>query len=176
MVAMQNHLWSATNSFGLNTAYSMVRKAWREYERCSKATNSDDRRDAAINCAITLWHMTDWVWAGIAPMAATSREVAKLLEVSGRRPEKSDLVKWALKYCPELEICQSICNGSKHVTCEAPVETKMTAPDQNERGPGRQLVAGIEIVDKDGTTHGMNVLYRAFEFWYHQASSHNVLL
>ena len=54
MSIIYNHLLSALGSFGLGTAYSMVMKASREYQRCTNAGSDDDRRDSAINCAITL--------------------------------------------------------------------------------------------------------------------------
>lgn len=175
MATMYNHLWTATGSFGLHSAYDMVRKAWREHQRCVNATSSDDRRDAAINCAITAWHLTDWIWAGISSTTASRPEVAELLGVRGRRPEKDDFVKWAIRNCPALEICQSICNGSKHVSCRDLEATRMTAPGPKERGPGRQLVARIEIVDGSDTKDAIEVLGRVVEFWIHQATNECVL-
>lgn len=176
MATIYNSLWTATGSFGLQSGYDMVRKAWREHQRCLKAVSSDDRRDAAINCAITAWHLTDWIWAGMASGSALRPEVADLLGVRGRRPTKDDFVKWAIQSCPELAVCQSICNGSKHVAYSNLEETRMAAPDPHERAPGCQLVARIEIVDGAEVTDAIEVLAHVVDFWVRQATNECVLL
>ncbi|MFM0072603.1 hypothetical protein PQQ86_15715 [Paraburkholderia sediminicola] len=175
MSVMSNHLLSATGSFGLNTAHSMVKKAWREYQRCTNAASNDDRRDAAINCAITLWHMNDWVWNGIAAAARDKPELKDLLGVTGRRLTKDDLVKWAVSACPELNVCQSICNGSKHVVCAGITAARMTPDDVDKTSEVENAVGRLEIIDDEGVRDGIEVLYKAFEFWYHHATNDNVL-
>lgn len=175
MSVMNDHLLSATGSFGLESAHSMVLKAWREYQRCTNAGSNDDRRDAAINCAITLWHMNDWVWNGIAASARDKLELKALLGATGRRLEKDDLVKWAVSACPELNVCQSICNGSKHVVCLGITEARMTPDDDQKTSGGEKAVGRLEIVDAGGVRDGIEVLYKAFEFWHHHATNDNVL-
>ncbi|MYM30333.1 hypothetical protein GTP58_18535 [Duganella sp. CY15W] len=175
MAIMENHLSSALGSFGLHSPYDMLKKAWREYERCTKSDNDDDRRDAAINGAITLWHMNDWVWNGITDYGRKKDEVRALLGVTGPRAEKDDLVKWAVGRCPELAICQSICNGSKHVVCIGIKEANLVSSNPNSPNvkttPGR-----LEIVDGSGNTlDAPDVLRKAFDFWYHHATNANVL-
>lgn len=168
MGIMKNHLQSATGSFGLESAYSMVMKASREYQRCTGAGSNDDRRDAAINCAITLWHLNDWVWNGISKSSRGKPELTELLGVTGRRAEKDDLVKWATSSCPELNLCQSICNGSKHVVCVGIKGARMA--------PGGDGVLNVlEIVDDSGVRDGIQVLQTALEFWHHHATNDNVL-
>jgi hypothetical protein len=176
MATLNDRLWTATGSFGLESGCDMVKKAWREHQRCLHADTSDDRRDAAINCAITAWHLTDWIWTGMARTCASRPEVATLLGVSGRLPTKVDFIKWAVRKCPELEICQSICNGSKHVACVDLDDTRMAAPDPNERRPGRQLVARIEIVDDGRTRDAIEVLGRVIDFWTWQVTNEYVIL
>jgi hypothetical protein len=175
MSIMSNHLLSATGSFGLESAYSMVAKASREYQRCTKAQSNDDRRDAAINCAITLWHMNDWVWNGISATARDKPELKKLLGVTGRRLKQDDLVKWAVSACPELNVCQSICNGSKHVVCVGITEARMTSDKDQKTSEGEQALGRLQIVDDGGVRDGIEVLYKAFLFWHHHASNDNVL-
>ncbi|MBJ6749556.1 hypothetical protein [Geomonas anaerohicana] len=176
MSIMNNHLLSAVGSFGLGTAHSMVMKAWREYQRCVNAGSDDDHRDAAINCAITLWHLNDWVWNGIAVSARDKLEVKQLLGVTGRRLEKDDLVKWAVTSCPELKVCQSICNGTKHVVCLGITEARLTPADVQKPAEEGKVLGRLEIVDAGGVRDGIQVLYKGFEFWHHHATNDNVLL
>ena len=174
MAVMNNHLLSATGSFGLVSAQSMVSKAWREYQRCTRAGSDDDRRDAAINCAITLWHLNDWVWSGISASGREKPELRSLLGVTDRRLKQDDLVKWAVGACPELSICQSICNGSKHVVCEG-ITARMAPANSAQASQDQHAVARLEIVDAAGVRDGIEVLCKAFEFWHHHATNENVL-
>ncbi len=46
--------------------HDIFRKLYREKQRFEKAGSDNEGRknqvDAAVNFAITAWHMTDWVW------------------------------------------------------------------------------------------------------------------
>jgi hypothetical protein len=154
MSIIEKHLLGAAASFGLKSAHDMLKKAYREHTRCANAQSDDDRRDAAINGAITLWHMNDWVWNGITE--------------SGRnRPELKTLL--AVRECPELEICQSICNGSKHGVCRGIAEARVTTAAGQHRGI-------LEIVDHANTVHdAMDVLMKGLMFWHHHAITENLL-
>jgi hypothetical protein len=152
----------------------MAKKAWRELRRCIDANSSDDRRDAAINCAITAWHMTDWAWVAIAANDRHNLEVAALLGVQGHQLTRDDLVKWAISECPELVICQAICNGSKHVVCND-LSAELTAPDRDERGPGRSLVARAEILHDGSRLDAIGVLEKAVYFWARQATNDSAM-
>lgn len=172
---MQHKLYHAVGSFGMNRATDMTAKAWRELERCRHAVTSDDRRDAAINCAITLWHMIDWVWAAIEAKKGDRLEVAEVLGVKGRKLERNDLVTWALAKCPELAICQGICTGSKHVGADQPRQTGMGAPDPASR-PGKQQVATLYVVEDGEQIDAIKVLFEALDFWTYQATQEPVIL
>lgn len=176
MSVMNSHLLSATGSFGLESAHSMILKARREYQRCKNARSTDDRRDAAINCAITLWHMNDWVWNGIAASARDNLALKSLLGVTGRRLERDDLVRWAVSACPELNVCQSICNGSKHVVCVGITEARMTPDDDPKTSEEEKAIGRLEIVDDGGVRDGIKVLYRAIEFWHYHATENTHVL
>jgi hypothetical protein len=172
MSVMHTTLFTATSSFGLQTAAEMAYKAQRDYHRCKQAKTSDDRRDAALNCAITAWHICEWVWAGIAKLDRRSKEIAEVLGVSGRPMNSNDVVAWALRKCPELEICQSICNGTKHVNSEKSVATTMAAPDPAERRPGKQLVARAIVIGPDGVEQNIeDVLGDVVYFWLAQLTN-----
>lgn len=171
MSAMHTTLWSATSSFGLHEAAQMVHKLFREYQRYT-----DDRRDAAINGAITAWHLCEWVWVGITELDRRSVEIAGVLGVSGRPMTSNDVVLWALRECPSLEICQSICNGTKHVISDRSIATSMTEPDPAERGPGKQLVARAVVIGSDGVERNIEgVLLDVFTFWAHQLTNEGAM-
>lgn len=72
----------------------------------------------AFNCAVTAWHLVDWVWA-TAPDYACDDISRLLVHRPGLRGFKTALVR---KH-RALRICQQIANGSKHMTLENPDPT-----------------------------------------------------
>ena len=163
-----NTLLTAAGSFGLESGAAMIEKGWREYHRCDGATNDADRRDAGINCAITIWHINDWMWAAIAQLGRRDAEIAKYLDVSGEKISKDDLVSWAVKNCPELEICQAICNGSKHVALRGLRSTEMIASNDGADREEKKLVV---IEENNSQRSALRVYLAALEFWTHQATN-----
>lgn len=176
MTAIHTTIWSASSSFGLDTAAGMAHKLYRDYERYRNATSTDDRRDAAINGAVTAWHMCEWVWAGITNYDRHSADIKAFLGIVGRPMERGDIQDWAERECPSLSICRSICNGSKHVISDKSMHTEMDAPDPNERGRGKQLVARAIVRHTDGSEIDMGrVLCDAFDFWGRQVTNEGAL-
>ncbi|MDV2987601.1 UNVERIFIED_CONTAM: hypothetical protein Q9R58_25155 [Methylobacteriaceae bacterium AG10] len=169
MSVMNSTLWSATGSFGLQDAHAMVKKAWREFERSRNADEDDNRRDAALNCAMTVWHVCDWAWAGMAAQGRWKPEFLQLLGVVGRNAKKEDFVAWAVRECPALEICQSICNGTKHVHADRAIRTKTE--------PGVQTGDPVRMLLDDGTDRDIfPILEEAVYFWIRQATNEAVML
>ncbi|WP_292035561.1 MULTISPECIES: hypothetical protein [unclassified Brevundimonas] len=165
MAVMHTTLWGASGSFGMQEASAMARKASRELQRAENAAETDDRVDAAINCAITAWHMTDWCWNGITATNRNSQEVARY--IGAVTPlKKSDLVAWAIRECPELELCQSICNGSKHVKSERLIQTQA-----RHAGDDPTSVAALTITDGPAERDAIEVLRAAVWFWGRQATN-----
>ncbi|RYH58033.1 MAG: hypothetical protein EON54_11650 [Alcaligenaceae bacterium] len=167
-----NTLLSAAGSFGLESGAAMIAKGWREYHRCDRATNDEDRRDAGINCAITIWHVNDWIWAAIAKFGRRDAELAEYLGVYGEKISKDDLVSWAVKTCPELEICQAICDGSKHVGLRGLRSTEMIASDDRADREVQNLV----VIEENGNERPALSVYRAaLDFWTNEATNFHAM-
>ncbi len=116
--------------------------------------------------------MCEWVWAGITTNDRHSNDIKAFLGVTGRPMALGDVQDWAEGECPELLICRSICNGTKHVKSDGSISTGMAAPDLDERGPGKQLVARAIVEHADGTTTDMGrVLFEAYCFWGNQVTN-----
>lgn len=176
MTATHTTIHSASSSFGLSTAAMMAYKLYRDYQRYLNATSTDDRRDAAINGAITAWHMCEWVWVGITSFDRNNADIKAILGIVGRPMEHGDVQDWAERECPSLTICRSVCNGSKHVISDKSMLTEMDAPDSDERGRGKQLVARAMIERPNGSTIDMEkVLLDAVVFWGQQVTNEGAM-
>jgi hypothetical protein len=92
------------HAFRMRSAQDAFRKLHRELQRYKSGTERVDRIDAAINFAITAWHLTDWVW--IIHKNRLTRE----LGVSSLNSSQ-DLMK---QRCRSLSVCDVIANAAKH--------------------------------------------------------------
>lgn len=156
---MRVSLPSALGSFGQITALEQLQKAERELGRCLNASSEVDLRDAAINCAISLWHINDWVWVSIA-QDRNDDLLSKLFGVSDRRVKKDDFIQWSTAKCPELNIVQSICNASKHV---ATIGVRRSFVINEDLGQNMTFRLAIEA---DGKQYGaIEVFKAAIAFW-----------
>lgn len=110
--------------FGLKTAANLFQKLLWEREQLHRAMAPENYRYPdvtpiylAYNCAITAWHLVDWVWA-----AASDEQRAQLAQrhnfplSDGAKAFKKTL----LQAVPELAACSDIANGSKHFDLTRP--------------------------------------------------------
>ena len=120
------------HSFGITTCREMLAKLDRELERVARGTfGAREIVDHSINCALTAWHMVDWIWQlhfrndeeaqeTLAQKADIDRQ-----ELRGDGSSPPQWFKDALfTLCDGLRDCQAIANGTKHVFLErTPTET-----------------------------------------------------
>jgi len=98
--------------FLLRDTRDLLKKLRFELQQMSLTARHDVEARAyhAFNCAITAWHVTDWLWHDM-PL-----EVRK--QVSDPPPEQNgslqDFQNYTRKDCPALALCYQIATGSKH--------------------------------------------------------------
>jgi hypothetical protein len=119
------------------------------------------RAYTVFNCAVTAWHMTDWVWAELDPK---QREEAQRLAGTDYKIKETDprpLQAYARNVCEALKLCELIANGSKHYVLRSPdalVSTGMTD------GEGKDYGNPIVTVDGNERLVG-DVLWQAVYWW-----------
>jgi hypothetical protein len=108
--------------FALATPAHMLEKLWWEIEQLKRSLEPDDRYRIsgvatyhAFNCAITSWHITDWVWESFG--AKERQHLAQRLNGAFDVTAKDALTKFQdvlrAKH-RSLHICWQIATGSKH--------------------------------------------------------------
>ncbi len=94
--------------FRVQSVHDIFRKLGREKRRFEKAgsnrENLADQVDAAINFAITAWHMTDWVWG------QQKHKLRENFHVRGLKEFQNEM----RQLCPGLAVCDVIANAAKH--------------------------------------------------------------
>jgi hypothetical protein len=112
--------------------------------RCETASlNTIERHDVmgraytAFNCAVTAWHMTDWVWAEL-----DQNQWKEVQEFAGTgcklvATNPKPLQEYVRRSSHALKLCELLANGSKHCVLLRPdlrVRTTMTDGDGADYG------------------------------------------
>ncbi len=167
--------------FRMRSVHDIFRKLYRERRRFELAGSDNEGRqnqvDAAVNFAITAWHMTDWVW---------QRQERELCERFGVRCKREFLNKMR-EQCPDLKVCDVIANAAKHGGTadkredRPEIETVLVAEPVAEGGAGVELYAvvadrkwslRIEVNGRSEDPHAL--FYRVFGFWSQFIQQHCV--
>lgn len=136
-----------------------------------------DQVDAAINFAITAWHMTDWLWV------QHEDKLREHFDVNSRREFQDEM----RRRCPGLAVCDVIANAAKHggvanARKDRPyIETVLIAHPVGEGAGGAELIAVLAqrrwslIIEVDGIPQEPRVLFnRTFLFWHQFIQQHCV--
>ena len=126
--------------FRMTSVHDVFRKLNREMKRLENASNGGERADqvdAAINFAITAWHLTDWVWC------RQEHELREAFKVNGLG-EFQEIIR---RECPALAVCDVIANAAKHGGVahkrkdRPEIETILSAEPATEGAAGVELTA-----------------------------------
>lgn len=166
-------------AFGLKSPAELIEKLEREINRlraAEKPGSEDHKRQAdhAINCALTAWHISDWVF------------VAGLKTSSVRANSLGNFQKQLIGECSELGIWKDLANGSKHFKIDKPEHSNVSkTTDRKTVGGGltrsltrpltrpvvRNLTGGytvlvVEVSMKDGTKMKAETLFdNTLSYW-----------
>ncbi len=165
----------------MRSAHDIFRKMGREKQRFENAESNGeglaDQVDAAINFAITAWHMTDWVWGQHEQVL---HEHFGVNDLPGFQNEMR-------RQYPDLAVCDVIANAAKHGgTAHArenrpEMETILVADSVIEGTAGVELIAelvrrqwSLEI-ETDGTrVDALTLFNKVFRFWHRFIQQHCV--
>jgi hypothetical protein len=143
-------------SFEIRTPEDFLRKLQEEYQDFFNDPTSSRH---AINCAMTAWHLTDWIWA-----TNKQRIQTNIVTVDGI----DDLQRFVIAECPELEVIQCITNGSKHVRQgRSRVQSTHLRGGAFDRGFSRGFdIGGLEVVLDDGSAVWFEDIIKAVaDYW-----------
>jgi hypothetical protein len=131
----------------------------------------------AFNCAVTAWHLADWVWK-----ASTEDQHADTLALLGTTPtgdDEKDFGKFQTairKRSRPLHICRQLATGSKHMIVTRHHDPNVRAEMRWEREPARTgeirandplVVDHYRLVISDNGVEraAVNVFEDAFKDW-----------
>jgi hypothetical protein len=112
----------------------------------------------AFNCAVTAWHMSDWVWR-----SATAEDRAELLsKLAAPATGKGSFAAFTgelVKQHRVLHICRQIATGSKHKIIERDPDPDVRAEEQWHAGCRIWSVGGGSI------TYYVSLMIRDGKIW-----------
>ena len=130
----------AGHAFKMRSVDDIFRKLGNEKRRFEQAEFNGEGRadqvDAAINFAITAWHVTDWVWG------QHKRALREDFGVKTKREFQNKM----RRECSNLAVCDVIANAAKH---GGAAHEKMGRPDVETilvAHPVANDAAGVELI------------------------------
>jgi hypothetical protein len=151
--------WSGA-MFDLKTSRDFYEKLLEDFADLQDSPNS---ARLAINCAITAYHMHEWVWGDwLKADYATWKEL-------GIR-DKNSFLAWIDDNEPWFELMQDICNGSKHFDRKANERTNASggfdrdAFDQSAFD-AQHLEIEVEVRGKKSWVLAEIVIESVVKFW-----------
>lgn len=155
-------------SFELESPADLLAKARRELTQLTRAQHSlsemDSVSDHAFNCAITIWHIADWIWKLYNP------NNTKNLQCLGLK-DFNDLHSLIRRESEAMAICYEIATGSKHMKLDKKPDYKpQVAATEVSDGPSTILATGIFKVLKVDLRNGKrkraeDIFKEAIEYW-----------
>jgi hypothetical protein len=129
------------------------------------ADMQDDPTSArlAINCAITAYHMHEWVWGDwLKSDYATWKKLAIR--------DRDTFLAWLDKNEPWFKLMQDICNGSKHFDRKTSEQTKVTGGFDSggfdeAAFDTQHLEIEVEVDGKKGWVLAETVIEEVVKFW-----------
>ncbi len=171
----------AGHAFKMRLVDDIFRKLGNEKRRFEKAELNGEGRadqvDAAINFAITAWHVTDWVWGQHEHALSECFGVEKLSEFQNTMRQR----------CSDLAVCDVIANAAKHGGAaykkmgRPDVETILVAHPVANDAAGVELLAvqkdlqwSLEIEVDGKRKDPLDLFNRVFRFWHKFIQKHCV--
>lgn len=179
-------------AFGLTTPRDFLEKARRDVRRLRQRplaimvgyNDQHETIDQAINAAVTLWHVTDWL-ANSPPPAAFIQH-AKQASGTAKTNTYGVLRDFALKN-HDLAICHDLANGSKHLELDNPQATQSPGPIAPTSSGSSQGMAAVtsapppyerfvaKVVMPNGDRVPVLEVYdRALAYWDNLFTTHNL--
>lgn len=150
----------------IDSAEALCRKLERTFHR--RSAYGEHQVDWVFDFVVTAWHLVDWV--------ARERNAGGKANVQTTQAQLKS-------QCPELAVCEQVCNGAKHLVLDNPqlkpfsVAADVRGTDDLAGISKMNVVAGAEnvdivltptvsITDKDGNSwQAIDLFRRVLFFW-----------
>jgi hypothetical protein len=165
--------------FAMVTPYHYLRKLHWEVEGLRRVLNENSNFDSHLttayhgfNCAVTAWHMVDWVWESLTP--GQQQELAAEMGMPSANGSK---FRHEMRLaCRAINCCRDIATGSKHKVVSKGADPEVRAAlewdvlhatcESTVEEPMARYRARLVIHDEYGARPALEVFEEAFDFWH----------
>lgn len=144
----------AQKSFELRDSRDILEKLQWELRNlfCRQRHDINACKYHAFNCAVTAWHVTDWLWYDISSELKNERQWNRC----------EDFQRYVRKACPALNLCYEVGRGSKHYLVERNPDSTISTVISDGEG----YDYGNPVIVEGNTRHiAQEVFYKA-KFWF----------
>ena len=140
-------------TFDIKTSQDFFKKLLDDYEEFCKNKTSPR---IALNCAMTAWHLIDWLFREKNPTAA--------------KQEIGNFRKPLIEKCPSLQIMRDLTTGAKHYTI-SDYTPKMKSTELKKGAFSKAFSRGFDIPSliielQDGTKiYFEDEIQKVIDFW-----------
>lgn len=156
---------ASPNAFSMDSPHDMLQKL---------ACDISDLRDVrdgnitlgisrAINCFLTLWHLTDWFWAALR---RNEHARHKWKTVHADKSDVAEIQVWLCANVPAMRVAQQIATSAKHFgVARADANVRTSIKYTTGRISGWPIPIEL-IVELDGTeVPVVHLIESGYEFW-----------
>ncbi|SPR97620.1 phage integrase central domain-containing protein [Cupriavidus taiwanensis] len=115
--------------------------------------------DAALNFAMSAWHLHDWLWADLSEDSNGVDDLSAALD--GGIKTKADFIRAIYRRCPAVRVCRVIATAGKHVKVDTFPEPSLRTRMEHKHDHRRRWQIDLKGVSTPAST----VFKEAFRFW-----------
>ncbi|MGC2048457.1 MAG: hypothetical protein WA635_07595 [Gallionella sp.] len=155
-------------SFGLHDSRDMLEKLRWELSNlfCRQRYNIAVCQYHAFNCAVTAWHVTDWLWQDISSSPELKIKLQEIIHkpLNTLEPFKLEHFQNYVRVdCGALRLCYQIATGSKHCLFERKAADSTISAIISD---GEGYDYGNPIIVEGDTHHMADKVFYEAQFWF----------
>ena len=132
------------------TPKGMLEKLRRELMRLIRAKSNESAEDHAMNCALTAFHVLDYVWHTHFKDSAKARSCIGISAAGNPSDLKREFTEYLTDQSPALRLCQDLAHGFKHVQAWPIPHAKHPGVAGTETKGVLKVIDGPGYIDEDG--------------------------
>lgn len=133
-----------------STSKGMLEKLRRELKRLMRAKSNESAEDHAMNCALTAFHVLDYVWYTHFGDNEKARSCIGISATGNQYDLKREFTEYVTDRSPALRLCQDLAQGFKHVHARPIPQAKYPGVAGTETKGVHKIIDGPGYIDEDG--------------------------
>lgn len=156
---------ASPNAFSMDSPHDMLQKLACDISDLRDAPdwNSTLSASRAINCFLTLWHLTDWFWAALR-RNEHARHMWEMVHAD--KSNVAEIGVWLCANVPAMRVAQQVATSAKHFGVARADANVLTSVKYTTVGASGFRIPLDLMVEMDGTeVPVVHLIESGYEFW-----------